>query len=346
MQGSAANNRGCPFPCRGRQQGQGQAGNGGAGRGRGLDHQQHGEGRQQQQGLDRQGLGRHQQQRLGWLLAVVSRPLWRGARNRSELGRSTTSVRNPESRPTTPVRFLSSQIRGCCGMSEVGQRGANRLTRDRSTGDGPMTKILTARPTAAQAPAAVCAPQQGRRIGYGRVSTAHQSETQQRAQLEAAGCTRIVTETISSGRTDREGLVRVLRELEAGDTLVIVKLDRLARSLKELLTIAADLDVRGVHLQVLDQAIDTSTPTGRLLFSMLGAVAEFERSLAIERTRASVQHRKETGGNIGGRPKSYTDQQQQLGQRLRAEGRSISEIAAALRLSKGTTHRMLQEVAL
>ncbi len=206
-----------------------------------------------------------------------------------------------------------------------------------------MTKILTARPGVAQPPAAVCVPQQGRRIGYGRVSTAHQSEGQQRAQLEAAGCTRIVTETISSGRTDREGLARVLSELETGDTLVIVKLDRLARSLKELLTIAADLDARGVHLQVLDMAIDTRTPTGRLLFSMLGAVAEFERALAIERTRASVQHRKDTGGNIGGRPRAYTVQQHQLGQRLRAEGRSISEIAAALRLSKGTTHRMLQE---
>lgn len=224
----------------------------------------------------------------------------------------------------------------------MGQRGGNRLTRDQSEGTGLMTAILN-RPTTGQGNTAASKRQQGRRIGYGRVSTAHQTEAQQRAQLEAAGCDDVVTETISSGRTDRPGLGQVLGRLRPGDTLVICKLDRLARSLTELLTIAAEIEARGVHLQVLDQAIDTTTPTGRLLFQLLGAVGEFERQLAIERTRASVEHRRAAGGNLGGRPKSYSAQQHQLGHRLRAEGQSISQIAAALGLSKGTAHRLLQD---
>jgi len=201
-----------------------------------------------------------------------------------------------------------------------------------------MTKILTG-PTAAS-PATARA---GRKLGYGRVSTEHQSEAQQRAQLEAAGCSEILTETISSGRKDRPALAQVLDQLQAGDTLVICKLDRLARSLQELLVIAADLEARGINLQVLDQAIDTTTPTGRLLFQLLGAVFEFERQLAIERTRASVEHRRSTGGNLGGRPKSYSPEQQRLGHRLKDEGESVSGVARALGISRAAAGRLLQE---
>ena len=182
-----------------------------------------------------------------------------------------------------------------------------------------------------------------RKLGYGRVSTEQQSEAQQRAQLEAAGCSEIFTEQISSGRKDRPQLTAVLAALEPGDTLVICKLDRLARSLQELLTTAADLEARGINLQVLDQAIDTSTPTGRLLFQILGSVAEFERSLAIERTRASVEHRRATGGKLGGRPKSYTAEQHRLGLRLKAEGESVSGVARALGISRAAAGRLLQE---
>lgn len=185
----------------------------------------------------------------------------------------------------------------------------------------------------------------GRKLGYGRVSTTHQLEAQQQAQLQAAGCDAVYTETISSGRKDRPALAQLLQELQPGDTLVICKLDRLARSLQELLAIAADLEARGIELQVLDQAIDTSTPAGRLLFSMLGAVAEFERSLAIERTQASVEHRRRTGGNLGGRPCSYSPEQEQLAQRLRAEGASLAQIGRQLQLSKTVVHRMLQSQA-
>jgi DNA invertase Pin-like site-specific DNA recombinase len=196
---------------------------------------------------------------------------------------------------------------------------------------------------ASEAKEATSAPRKARKVGYGRVSTEHQSEAQQKAQLEAAGCTEVITETISSGRKERPGLARVLQELQPGDTLVICKLDRLARSLQELLAIAADLEARGVNLQVLDQAIDTTTPTGRLLFQLLGAVGEFERQLAIERTRASVEHRRSTGGSLGGRPKSYTAEQHRLGLRLKAEGESVSGVARALGISRATAGRLLQE---
>lgn len=203
-----------------------------------------------------------------------------------------------------------------------------------------MTATLT-RPAAADQPAAP-AQRQPRRWGYGRVSTQDQTEAQQRAALEAAGCHEVVTETISSGKKERPGLRRVMDQLEPGDTLVICKLDRWARSLQELLTMSAELEAKGVHLHVLDQQIDTSSPAGRLLFQTLGAVAEFERAMAIQRTRDSVAHRRATGGNLGGRPKAYTPQQQALGLKLRAEGQSIGAIAAALGLSRGTCHRMLQ----
>ena len=201
-----------------------------------------------------------------------------------------------------------------------------------------MTKILKGA-TVAQ-PIAVPA---GRRWGYGRVSTEQQTEAQQRAQLEAAGCDEVITEQISSGKADRPGLAQVLGALQRGDQLVVAKLDRLARSLVELLAIASDLEAGGIDLVVLDQAIDTSTPAGRLMFQVLGAVSQFERELAIERTRASVAHRRAIGGDLGGRRKSYSDQQLALGHRLRGEGQSISQIAAALGLSRGTTHRLLLE---
>lgn len=186
------------------------------------------------------------------------------------------------------------------------------------------------------------APRQPRRVGYGRVSTQHQTEDQQQAQLQAAGCDAVHTETISSGKRERPVLAQVLAELQPGDTLTICKLDRLARSLQELLTITADLEARGVNLQVLDQSIDTGTPTGRLLFQMLGAVAEFERCMAIERTRASIAHRRATGGDLGGRKASWNRHQHRRGLELQQEGLSVRQIAEQLNLSRAATGRMLK----
>ena len=181
----------------------------------------------------------------------------------------------------------------------------------------------------------------GRRIGYGRVSTTTQTEEQQREALIKANCDEVHTETISSGKKDRPVLAQVMDALQPGDTLVVCKLDRWARSLKELLVMAADLEQRGVALNVLDQAIDTSTPTGRLMFQVLGAVAEFERELGIQRSRDSVAHRKATGGDLGGRRKSYTEEQAEMVHELRREGTSLRVIGRKVGLSLGTVQRVL-----
>ena len=104
---------------------------------------------------------------------------------------------------------------------------------------------------------------------------------------------------------------------------------------------AAELDERGVALHVLDQAIDTSTPTGRLMFQVLGAVAEFERELGIQRSRDSVEHRRATGGDLGGRRKTYTPEQAALVAELRAAGDSFRTITRKVNLSLGTVQRIL-----
>ena len=104
---------------------------------------------------------------------------------------------------------------------------------------------------------------QPRRWGYGRVSTENQTEDQQQAALEAAGCDEVICETISSGKKHRPGLKRLMEQLRPGDTLVICKLDRWARSLQELLTMSAELDDKGVHLQVLDHCLLYTSPSPR-----------------------------------------------------------------------------------
>jgi hypothetical protein len=122
------------------------------------------------------------------------------------------------------------------------------------------------------------------RIGYSRVSTTDQDTTAQQLRLEAAGCRRIFTETISSRVQHRPQLSACLEYLREGDALVVVRLDRVARSTRELLEIAQGLEERGIDLVVLDQAIDTATPAGKLMFSVLAAIAQFERDLIRERT--------------------------------------------------------------
>jgi len=124
------------------------------------------------------------------------------------------------------------------------------------------------------------------RIGYARVSTRDQHPEAQRERLEAAGCTRIYTETGASGaRASRPEWDKCLDRLEPGDTLVCTKLDRIGRSVRNLMDVSSLLQERGVDLVCLDQPIDTTSPQGRLFFTILAAFAEFERDLIRERTR-------------------------------------------------------------
>lgn len=181
-----------------------------------------------------------------------------------------------------------------------------------------------------------------RTLGYGRVSTADQHPEVQGAALEAAGCSAVFLEQISSRNAVRPQLVAVLDSLRQGDTLAVVRLDRLARNLRELLEITHDLEERGVHLWVLEQGIDTSTPTGRLMLQLLGAIAQFERDLAAERLSESIRYRRANGGDLGGRRPSWNRAQHRRGLELQIEGWSIRRIAAELNLSRSAVERMLK----
>ena len=145
------------------------------------------------------------------------------------------------------------------------------------------------------------------RIGYARVSTLDQSTDLQIEALRVAGCEKVYQEKASGARVDRPELGRVLTDvLRSGDTLVVWKLDRLARSLKQLIVTAENLEAKGINLVSLTDAIDTTTPGGMLTFQIFGAIAQFERALMKERTLAGLQEARRRGKK-GGRPRSFTD---------------------------------------
>ncbi|MFC9732339.1 recombinase family protein [Streptomyces roseolus] len=185
------------------------------------------------------------------------------------------------------------------------------------------------------------------RIGYGRVSTTDQNLDAQRTALEAAGCEEIYLDQISGKLTNRPELDKVMTRLRAGDTLVITKLDRLGRSLKHLLEVSAELEARTVDLVVLDQGLDTSTPVGRFMFQILGAVAEFERSLNVERTMDGLASAR-AKGKVGGRKSALTPAQVRHAKFMRDErdedGRprhTVQEIADELGVGRATIYRAL-----
>ncbi|MBU3888578.1 recombinase family protein [Methylosinus sp. KRF6] len=183
------------------------------------------------------------------------------------------------------------------------------------------------------------------RIGYARVSTFDQNPDLQSEKLREAGCEKVIVERMSSGR-DRPELTRLLRDiLREGDTLVIWKLDRLARSLKQLIETADDLKARGIGLVSLTDAIDTSSPGGMLVFHMLGAIAEFERALIRERTVAGLAEARRKGKK-GGRPRSLTQKDAAAAAALLAAGSMTSkEVAARFGVSKATLYRHISTTA-
>jgi DNA invertase Pin-like site-specific DNA recombinase len=177
-------------------------------------------------------------------------------------------------------------------------------------------------------------------VGYARASTVDQ-EAGFQAQMEAlaaAGCERIFSEQVSSV-AHRPQLEAALDYLRDGDVLVITKLDRLARSVAHLVTIEERLELKGVALRVLDQAIDTSTPTGRLMFNMLGSIAQFERELMLERQREGIARAKAEGKYKGRKPtaKAKTPEIK----RLIADGIGPTAIAKRLGISRASVYRFL-----
>ncbi|KZQ82615.1 DNA-invertase, partial [Enterobacter roggenkampii] len=163
-------------------------------------------------------------------------------------------------------------------------------------------------------------------IGYVRVSTNDQNTALQRNALDSAGCELIFEDKMSGKTSERPGLKKVLRTLSEGDTLVVWKLDRLGRSMRHLVTLIEDLRSRGVNFRSLTDSIDTSTAMGRFFFHVMGALAEMERELIVERTRAGLAAARQQGRIGGRRPKLTVQQWAQAGRLLEA-GESRKRVA-------------------
>ena len=179
------------------------------------------------------------------------------------------------------------------------------------------------------------------KIGYARVSTADQNLDAQRDALNAAGCERIFADKASGKLDRRPELDKALDYLREGDQLVVTKLDRLGRSLRHLLNLVADLERRRVDLQVLDQGLDTSTPAGKLIFAVIGAVAEFERDLISERTRAGLQAARARGRKGGRRPVMTPEKAAVARQMYDTREHTVTTIAKTVGVSRATLYRYL-----
>ena len=182
-------------------------------------------------------------------------------------------------------------------------------------------------------------------IGYARVSTDDQDLRLQRAALKEAGCKRTFEEKISGARRDRPELIRMIEQLRDEDTVVVTRLDRLARSTRDLLDIAEKLKEVGAGLRSLAEPwADPTSPAGRMVLTVFAGIAEFERALIHQRTssgRIAAQAR----GVRFGRPPKLTTEQIALGQRLVAEGRSVRETAKLLQCHHATLYRALTAAA-
>lgn len=178
-------------------------------------------------------------------------------------------------------------------------------------------------------------------IGYARVSSQDQHTDAQIAALEAVGCERIFREKASGGRWDRPELHRALEQLRRGDTLAVWKLDRLSRSLKDLLHILERVEHAGAGFRSLTESIDTTTPAGRMMMQMVGAFAEFEREMVRERTREGLKAAR-TRGRVGGRPRALTHAQREEAVQLVTSGqRSGAEVARLFEVHPSTISRLL-----
>ncbi|MFA7484268.1 MAG: recombinase family protein [Vulcanimicrobiota bacterium] len=178
-------------------------------------------------------------------------------------------------------------------------------------------------------------------LGYARVSTQDQESAAQVAALESYGCERIFQEKTSGGRWDRPKLHELLGQLRDDDVVVVWKLDRLSRSLKDLLMLMDQIEQSGAGFRSLTESIDTTTPAGRMMMQMIGSFAEFEREMLRERTRSGLEAAR-TQGRVGGRrPKLSADQQREI-LRLVTSGQTAADAARLFQVSPSTVSRLLQ----
>jgi DNA invertase Pin-like site-specific DNA recombinase len=181
------------------------------------------------------------------------------------------------------------------------------------------------------------------KIGYGRVSTADQNLDAQKDALEKAGAAMIFMENASGTKRQRPQLDLALSHLRAGDQLLVTRLDRLARSAKDLFEISALLDEGNIELCVLEQNIDTSTPEGRLFFTLVAGFAEFEHSMMAARTREGLASARARGRLGGRRQKLSSDQIVKMRRLVELGDMPISEIASLFGISRGTVYNYLSK---
>lgn len=177
-------------------------------------------------------------------------------------------------------------------------------------------------------------------IGYVRVSTSEQDTALQRDAL--VGCAKIFEDTVSGAKRDRPGLDGCLSYLREGDTLCVWRLDRLGRSLKDLIERVTELEARGVGFRSVTEQIDTTSSGGKLVFHIFGAMAEFERNLISERTKAGLAAARKRG-RVGGRKPKLTEQQKEAVRELyRKKELSLREIGEMFGVSKGTVYSVVR----
>lgn len=178
-------------------------------------------------------------------------------------------------------------------------------------------------------------------FGYARVSTDEQDTKAQERALTAAGADMVFTERASGGRWDRPELHRLLGQLRPDDVVLVWKLDRLSRSLKDLLTLLERIEVKGAGFKSLTEAIDTTTPAGRMMMQMVGAFAEFERAMIRERTLVGLNEAK-ANGRIGGRRKKLKVQQEkEIAVMVLQEGRPAAQVARLFNVHPATVGRIV-----
>ena len=181
------------------------------------------------------------------------------------------------------------------------------------------------------------------RLGYGRVSTLDQNFEAQADALTEAGADKVFIEKITGTKASRPELDRLREQMRAGDTLVITRLDRLGRSTRDLLAISSELEEKGVELEVLEQNINTKTPEGKLFFTMIAAMAEFEHSLMVARTKDGLAAAR-ARGRLGGRKPKLTEVQKKQVKKLYDERElTVREIAEMFNVTPPTVYRAMSE---
>lgn len=183
----------------------------------------------------------------------------------------------------------------------------------------------------------------GMKIGYCRVSTTDQNLNLQKDALKNAGCEKIFEDVISGAKSKRPGLSEIIDYAREGDSIVVWRLDRLGRSLKDLITIVGKLESRGVEFMSLHESIDTKTSSGKLYFHLFAALAEFERNIISERTKAGLDAAR-SRGRLGGRPKLLNKKKRKHAVDLyNSKEKTIKEICEIMNISKPTLYKYVDE---